>query len=74
MLSLTCSEEGFGQDESGFPTVQLRLQIKNTGQLVHTPAKGGLRGNESRKKVSYNLVILILSTKNNRFIDKRTIK
>ncbi|GMK57874.1 hypothetical protein CspeluHIS016_0407080 [Cutaneotrichosporon spelunceum] len=66
-------EEGRGQDENGYPTVQLRLQIKNSGQLVHkTPKAGGTSGSQTRTKV-YNLIVLTVTTKDNRFVDKRAI-
>ncbi|CAK9782453.1 unnamed protein product [Cutaneotrichosporon oleaginosum] len=70
-FSIGFTENGVDTDENGFPTLSLRLQIKNTGQLVHKSATSG--GGKSRKTRSYNLVILILSTKDDRFIDKRMI-
>ncbi|BEJ12848.1 hypothetical protein CspHIS471_0300220 [Cutaneotrichosporon sp. HIS471] len=72
-FTIEFTEEGRAQDENGYPTVQLRLQINNSGQLVHRPTKGGAtRGNQTRTK-AYNLIILTVTTKDNRFIDKRAI-
>ncbi|BEI86620.1 hypothetical protein CcaverHIS002_0609070 [Cutaneotrichosporon cavernicola] len=72
-FTIEFTEEGRSQDENGYPTVQLRLQIRNSGQLVHKPTKGGaIRGNQKRTK-AYNLIILTVTTKDNRFIDKRAI-
>ncbi len=66
------SEEGQGVDKDGFPTLRLGLGIKNTGQLVQSTS--GKSGARARKKKWYNLVIVLVSTKNNRLIDRRTIK
>lgn len=68
------SEEDSAQDENGFPTILIRLQINSTGQLTQKVTKGGSRSNGQKRAVTYNLIILTLSTKDNRFLDFRSIK
>lgn len=70
-------QEDLVVSETAYPLLSLRVKLGHTGILVHKgqPSRSSNgRHRPGTRDVSYNLIVLFLSSKDNRFIDVRKIK
>lgn len=67
-------QEGVVASPNEYPILQMRVKLEHKGILVRKADKGVRRAKSIERDKSYNLVVLFISSKDNRFLDIRKIE